>query len=205
MKTFGAAKRRNAQCQCCQSLERHRLLWLYLKNKTDFFETPLKVLHFAPESCFRERFKNLANLDYVFADLSQKQAMLKIDITEIGLSDDTFDVILCSHVLEHVQDDLEAMKELFRVLKPGGWAIFMVPVKGEENFEVEYATTSAERKKLFGQHDHVRWYGCIGFQQRLASVGFAVTEDDYNQSLGKENIIRMCLLENEKIYFCEKK
>ena len=125
---FGVETRSNTRCPRCGSLERHRLIWLYLKNRTYFFTDNLKVLLFALEPIFEKTFKSMPNLDYVSADLNPALAMVKMDVTNILYEKDYFDVTLCSHVLEHIMDDKKAMRELFRVLKPGGWAILQSPV-----------------------------------------------------------------------------
>jgi SAM-dependent methyltransferase len=119
--TYGLSPRPNALCPRCGSLERHRLIWLYLAEKTNFFTARLKVHHFAPERCFQGRFKSMSNLDYITADLNSPFADRKIDITAIPFEDETFDCVLCSHVLEHVPDDRKAMREIYRILKRGVW------------------------------------------------------------------------------------
>ncbi len=134
---FGVKPRANAQCPRCGSLERHRLLWLFLKKKTNFFKDSLKVLDIAPVDFFQQKCKVLPNLDYISADISSQIAMIKMDITNICLPDNQFDCIICYHVLEHIPNDKEAMRELFRVLKPGGGAILQSPVdyNREKTFE----------------------------------------------------------------------
>ncbi|RUA11408.1 MAG: SAM-dependent methyltransferase, partial [Flavobacteriia bacterium] len=137
------------------SLERHRLLWLYLKNKTDFFTAKKKVLHMAPEQSFLPVFKKMQNLDYTTADLYSPIVDVKADILDLPFENDLFDVVICNHVLEHIEDDTKAMSELYRVLKPGGMGIFQVPQdlsleKTYENFSI---TDPEERKKHFGQYD----------------------------------------------------
>ena len=116
---YGLNPRPNAQCPRCGSLERHRLIWLYLQEKTNFFTAKLKVLHFAPERCFKNKFKSMPNLDYITADLDSPFADRKIDITDIPFEDETFDCVLCSHVLEHVLDDKKAIQEIYRILRGG--------------------------------------------------------------------------------------
>lgn len=120
--------RENALCPHCLALERHRLMWLYLQNETDFFEAPARVLHIAPEYCFLKRFGRLPQLDYVTADLESPLAKVKMDVQRIPFPDGEFDVIFCNHILEHVDDDRQAMRELFRVMRPGGWGIMLSPV-----------------------------------------------------------------------------
>ena len=123
--------RGNALCPRCLALERHRLMWLYLKNETDFFETPARLLHVAPERCFLKRFEKLPALDYVTADLESPLAKVKMDIQRIPFPDGEFDVIFCNHILEHVDDDRRAMREMYRVMRPGGWGIMLSPVNME--------------------------------------------------------------------------
>ena len=182
------------------SLERHRLLWLYLKNETDFFSASKSVLHFAPEQCFLKRFKGLKNLDYTTTDLESPIADVKADICNLPFEDNSYDVILCNHVLEHIPDDTKAMHELFRVLKPGGMGIFQIPqdLKRAETFEDNSITDKKERAKIFGQYDHVRIYGRDYFD-KLRSIGFKVEEVDYTAILSSEEITKYCLANGEII------
>ncbi len=168
------------------SLERHRLLWLYLTNETDFFTSKKKVLHMAPEQCFLNRFKKL-NHQYITADLYSPIADIKADITNLPFDDDSFDVIFCNHVLEHIQEDTKAMKELFRVMKKGGMGIFQIPqdLNRTKTFEDNSITNRKERAKIFGQYDHVRIYGRDYFD-KLRSVGFKVKEVDYSLEISAE-------------------
>jgi len=201
---YGVVVRHNALCPRCNSLERHRLLWLYFKERTNLFTDRLRLLHFAPEQIFETAFKSLDNLDYITADLYSGSAMVKMDITDITSEDDSFDAIICSHVLEHVVDDKKAMKEMFRVLRPGGWVIIMVPISGEEKtFEDPSIVTPEDRERFFGQWNHVRFYG-RDLKDRLESVGFDVKADGYVRELEKSKIRRYGLLESEDIYFCTK-
>ncbi len=182
------------------SLERHRLLWLYLKNKTNFFTQDLNLLHFAPEQAFYHRFKRLKNIGYTTTDLNSPLADVKADICNLPFEDNHFDVILCNHVLEHIPDDTKAMQELFRVLKPGGWGIFQIPqdLHRETTFEDDTITDKKERTKIFGQYDHVRVYGRDYFD-KLRSIGFTVTEVDYTAQLSPELVERYRLAQGEII------
>ncbi len=204
---FGVKPRSNARCPRCGSLERHRLLWLYLKNRTKFFSDNLKVLHFAPEYIFQRTFTSLPNLDYVSADLDSPLAMVNMDITNIAYKDNSFDVILCIHVLEHVLDDQKAMRELFRVLKSGGWAILQVPILREKTFEDPTIMTPEKRLKHFGKEDHVRIYG-LDYKERLENAGFSVKVDSYLTELSKDIVNQYSLMPEgvlkENIYFCSK-
>lgn len=202
---FGAQKRDNAICPRCLSLERHRLLWLYIKNKTNLLRENLKVLHVAPEYLLEKAIANLANIDYLSADLQPKQAMVQMDVTNIQYPDNVFDVILCSHVLEHIPNDWQAMSELCRVLKPGGWAILHVPLDNNlaQTLEGSSDLSSEERERLFGHHDHVRMYG-LDYKEKLEKAGFAVKIDNYAQELGVEKSKKYGLNADENIYFCTK-
>ena len=192
--------RENVLSPSTLSLERHRLLWLYLKNETDFFSKPLKLLHFAPEQAFFNRFKKLDNLEYTTTDLNSPLADVKADICNLPFQDDSFDVILCNHVLEHIPDDTKAMQELYRVMKPGGWGIFQIPqdLKREETFEDDTIIDKKERARIFGQYDHVRIYGRDYFD-KLRSIGFTVEEADYTYTLPKEEVEKYRLAKGEII------
>ena len=202
---FGANRRENAICPGCLSLERHRLLWLYLKQKTNLFSESLKVLHVAPEYVIGRKLMSLKNISYLTGDIVPMQAMVQMDITDINYEDNSFDVILCSHVLEHIPDDRRAMTELCRVLKVGGWAILQVPIDSQLENTLEGASTltSEEREKLFGHHDHVRMYG-RDYAAKLEQAGFTVKIDSYGKSLGIELTNKWGLLPDEDIYFCTK-
>ncbi|MBP0006876.1 methyltransferase domain-containing protein [Roseofilum sp. Belize Diploria] len=200
---FGANKRPNALCPGCLSLERHRLMWLYLQNKTSLLSEQLKVLHIAPEYWLQRRLKTVPNLTYWTADIQPGEAMLQMDITKIDYPDSSFDVILCSHVLEHIPDDTQAMRELCRVLKPGGWAILQVPLDRdrEETVEGTRDLTLKERRQRFGHHDHVRMYG-QDYQTKLEQAGFSVFVDRYPEELGINQIEYYGLMPSEDIYLC---
>lgn len=197
--------RENVLSPSTLSLERHRLLWLYLKNETKFFNQPLKLLHFAPEQAFYKRFKELENLEYTTTDLNSPLADVKADICDLPFKDDTFDVILCNHVLEHIPNDTKAMQELFRVMKPGGWGIFQIPqdINRAKTFEDNTITDKKERARVFGQYDHVRIYGRDYFD-KLRNVGFRVEEVDYTNTLPKEDVKKYRLAKGEIIPLVKK-
>jgi len=197
--------RENVLSPSTLSLERHRLLWLYLKNETKFFNQPLKLLHFAPEQAFYKRFKELENLEYTTTDLNSPLADVKADICDLPFKDDTFDVILCNHVLEHIPNDTKAMQELFRVMKPGGWGIFQIPqdINRAKTFEDNTITDKKERARVFGQYDHVRIYGRDYFD-KLRSVGFRIEEVDYTNTLSKEDVKKYRLAKGEIIPLVKK-
>lgn len=187
------------------SLERHRLLWLYLMRETDFFTAPKKVLHIAPEQCFYNRFKSLKNIDYITADLNSPLAQIKANICDLPFEENSFDVIFCNHVLEHVENDKKAMSELFRVLKPKGTGIFQVPqdLQREETYENFSITNPKERAQHFGQYDHVRVYGKDYFS-KLRAVGFTVNEVDYTKELGSDLVKKYALVKGEILPVCFK-
>jgi len=198
---YGYVKqRKNVLSPSTLSLERHRLLWLYLKHETNFFSDQLKVLHFAPEQCFLKRFQALKNLDYTTTDLNSPIADVKADICNLPFQDNSYDVILCNHVLEHIPDDVKAMQELYRVMKPGSWGIFQIPqdLNRETTFEDNTITDKKERTKIFGQYDHVRVYGRDYFD-KLRSIGFEVEAIDYTSSFTEEEIKQYCLAKGELI------
>ena len=200
---YGRLKSRsNALCPHCLSLERHRLIWLYLQEKTDFFTAERKMLHIAPEHCFINRFEAMENLEYLTADIESPLAKIKMDIHDIPLDDDSIDVIFCNHVLEHVKDDFQALREMKRVLKPEGWAIlqipFFYPLK-EETYEDPSIVDPKEREKAFGQDDHVRMYG-KDYGKRLASVGFEVVAENFAKELPTDTVARHALPVEEVIY-----
>ncbi|WP_421920382.1 class I SAM-dependent methyltransferase [Marinifilum sp.] len=197
--------RDNCLCPKCLSLERHRLMWLYLKNETDFFNKNIKVLHIAPEQCFYKRFKALPNLDYTTGDLESPIADVHFDVQNIPFADKKFDVVICNHVLEHVDDDAKALKEFNRILKPGGFAILQVPMdtnnpKTEEDPNV---TDPNERERLYRQKDHVRLYG-LDYADRLCIAGFKVSQSKYSNQFPKELAEKYRLPMNEIFYFNQK-
>lgn len=198
-------QRNNVLSPSTLSLERHRLLWLYLKNETDFFTAPKKVLHFAPEQAFYNLFRKQNNLDYTTTDLYSPLADVKADICNLPFQDNSYDLILCNHVLEHIPDDTKAMKELYRVLKPGGMGIFQIPqdLNREVTFEDDTITGQKERAAIFGQYDHVRVYGRDYFS-KLRSIGFRVVEEDYTKKITPQDVERYCLAKGEIIPVCFK-
>jgi len=197
--------RNNVLSPSTYSLERHRLLWLYLKNETSFFKAKLKVLHFAPESALMNQFKKLKNISYDTIDLNSPIADIKADICDLPFLDNSYDLILCNHVLEHIVDDNKAIRELYRVLKKNGIGIFQVPIdyNRDTTFEDFSVTNKKERNKLFGQYDHVRIYG-LDFFDRLQKAGFSVERCEYTSKLSKEDIIKFCLPKKEIIPICRK-
>lgn len=197
--------RENVLSPSTLSLERHRLLWLYLKNETDFFTKKRKVLHFAPEQAFYKRFRKLKNLDYTTTDLNSPLADIKADICDLPFEDDAYDFIFCNHVLEHIPDDTKAMQELYRVLKPNGIAILQIPqdLKRENTFEDDSIIDPKERAKIFGQYDHVRVYGRDYFE-KLRKIGFKVQEIDLTAQISAQEVDKYRLAQGEILPVCSK-
>lgn len=197
--------RENVLSPSTLSLERHRLLWLWLKRETDFFTKPSKVLHFAPEQAFYKRFRKSTHLDYTTTDLNSPLADVKADICNLPFKDNAYDIIFCNHVLEHIPDDTKAMQELYRVLKPGGMAILQIPqdLNREVTFEDNSITNRDERAAIFGQYDHVRIYGRDYFD-KLRSKGFKVEEVDYTNLISPDEVDRYRLAKGEILPVCRK-
>lgn len=204
--SFGIYPRDDAKCSTCGSLERHRLIWLYITRHTHFFNSSAKkMLHIAPERIFQSLFQKHLKNNYLSGDLNNPRAMEKMDITNITYNDNSFDYIYCSHVLEHIIDDRLAMSELYRVLKPGGWAMLLVPImtsgKTEEDFSI---VSEEERLKAYGHPDHVRNYGS-DYPERLSGVGFQVKTIYPKDFLTEEESLLYGITKAAgEIFFCTK-
>jgi len=162
-----------------------------------------RFLHVSPEPALKWKLAQVPWIDQLTADLEPAGVMVQMDITDIQYPDDSFDVIYCSHVLEHVPDDAAAMRELLRVLRPSGWAILQVPIWREVTDEDRSVTDAAERTLRFGQNDHVRSYG-TDYALRLAEAGFQVTVDPYPRRLGLACVTRFGLTRAEEVHFVRK-
>ncbi len=203
---YGYVKQReNALSPGTFSLERHRLLWLYLNNETEFFTKKIKVLHIAPEQCFYKLFKNLKNINYTTFDLNSPLADIKGDICKMPFEKNSFDYILCNHVLEHINDDKKAMMEIFRVLNVNGTAILQVPVNlnNKTTLEDNSITNKQERIEKFGQYDHVRLYG-LDYFKRLQNIGFEVDQIKYASKFNDNEVLKYSINRNEVIPVCKK-
>lgn len=196
--------RKSAMCPKCGSLERHRLMVLYLRFKTDYFSKKAKVLHFSPHAFLQKKFMEMPNLEYVSVDLNSSNVMYNMDITELLFKDNNFDCILCYHILEHVKNDNLALRELFRVLKPEGWAIIQTVVNPnlEKTFEDPNIIEPKDRTIFYGHKDHLRIYG-TDFKNKLENAGFTVKVDLLTHN--KKLINYFGIYENETIYYCTKK
>jgi SAM-dependent methyltransferase len=205
--SFGYNPREDALCPTCGSLERHRLSWLIIKDKIKNKDiTNKNLLHIAPEKIFIEKFTNLFKENYLTADLYDKNAKIKMDITNIEYPEESFDYIYCIHVLEHIKDDKKAMRELNRVLKKDGWAILLVPIMTKGPTEEDHSiNTPEERMKHYGHPDHVRNYGC-DYKERLEESGWKVEVIYAEDFLSPKEIELMGITKAAgEIYFCTKK
>lgn len=201
------AHRENVLCPYDLTLERHRLMWLYLKDHSNFFTSEkLNVLHIAPEQCFHKKFKNQQNLNYLTGDLVSPIADIHFDLHQIPLEDNRFDVVFCNHVLEHVNDAHQCMRELYRVMKPGGWGIMQVPQDYTRDITYEDAsiTSPEEREKHFWQKDHVRLFG-NDYPDWLRKAGFEVETFDKDKNYPSDLVKRYRLFEPEMMYIVSKK
>lgn len=201
-KPYGHVKRPDAQCPVCGCVERHRFTWRFFQKQTNLFDgRPKRMLHIAPEPAFEELLRGLDYLDYVTVDLQDEHADHCMDVTRMDFEDGCFDVVHCSHVLEHLHDDRKAMREIVRVLAPGGWASILVPMIADHTFEDPSVTDPAERARLFGQWDHVRAYG-PDFPDRLREEGFRVAEVSAASLLDDPAEEERVRFKDEQLFFC---
>lgn len=203
---YGLLNRAEARCPVCDMLERHRAIWLFLKQKTKLMDgRDKRIMHVAPEPELGKLFNKIKGVDYLSVDLYSPNAMEKVDITNIPYDEAEFDVIYCSHVLEHVPDDKKAMSEFYRVLKPGGWALISVPIDTDKTFEDPTVTDPKEREKLFGQCDHIRRYG-PDVVEKIRSVGFNVESFPPISFMSKKELSKCAigLAAEQPLFYCQK-
>jgi SAM-dependent methyltransferase len=188
----GPRQRPQAYCPGCNSAERHRVLYLFLRRRTDVFERPFRVLHVAPEPGIGRRLREAPGIKYVSTDIESGAAMVAADLTELPFDDESFDLVICNHVLEHIPDDIAAMRELRRILASDGYAVMQHPIDAGRvhTFEDPSVTAPEERERVFFQRDHVRIYG-RDFADRLAQAGFtSVTRTKYQTELPQAEVER---------------
>jgi SAM-dependent methyltransferase len=202
----GASYHLDDVCPRCFSNARERLAYLFLKAETNLLRDELTVLHVAPEPNIARVLKRQANLKYITADLFEPDVMARFDVLKLPFQDDTFDVVICNHVLEHVADDHVAMSEFYRAVKPGGWALLQVPIALalDQTIEDPTAQTDADRIRLFGQNDHVRLYNVADYVSRLTKAGFDVSVIDYARDLVVEVENKYALIPDEQVFLCKK-
>jgi SAM-dependent methyltransferase len=164
------------------------------------------MLHLAPEYCYLTRFKKQENLDYITGDLNSPWADHHFDCHDVPFDDNSFDVVMANHLLEHVDDDRRVMREFHRVMKSGGWGIFQVPINynDPDTAEDPDVTDPMERERLYWQQDHVRLYGHRDYPARLREAGFAVDVVDMQELLGEERYKRLSLGEERWVYLVRK-
>ncbi len=209
-KGIGGIYRHNSICLNCNSLERDRLLILFLRKKTNLFKDKIHLLHVSPERSLFNLLNRQPNITYNPVDKFEDgyeypKSTEYMDITEITKKNNTYDAIICSNVLEHVPDDKKAMSELYRVLKPGGWAIIQVPIdyNREQTYEDLSITDRKAREKAFGWPDHVRWYGKDYFQ-KLRDTNFQVEIQKYASEFSEEELFKYGIIPNDSIFLCKK-
>jgi SAM-dependent methyltransferase len=205
---FGVPRSPNRLCLQCDSLERHRLLWMFLEKRTDLFSSPYRLLHVAPERVFFHKFKKMRSISYYPVDLTPKEypAGTKfLDLLDPGLPDHSFDAIICNHVFQYIVDDRKAIKNVYRMLAPGGWAILQVPIDWdrEVSFEDYTITDPKERERVYGLSGHVRWYG-RDYERKLKEMGFRVSMNDFISEFSPEETARYGFWKGEKIFYCRK-
>lgn len=205
-RAYGKTSRPRAKCPVCGALERHRLLYLYLKLKTNLFKDQLSVLHFSPERGLSAVLRSQKNLKYATSWYeADRRADYHLDLTKLDLPDESWDVMICYHILEHIPDDRQAIREMFRVLKPGGWAVVQVPVREQpDTLEDPAIVTPEQRDEAYGQADHVRFYGWKDFAERFEAAGFEVTIERFGRELNEDAVREFALMRDERIYLVRK-
>lgn len=191
-------------CPACGSLSRTRILWDYLKkNGIETGAEKKRVLHFSPHRYLRRKLKSIPALIYTDSDYLSDDCTEKYDICDIAEEKDTFDMIICYHILEHIKPDVKAMSELYRVLKKDGRLLVQVPLA--ERFSEEETgeeKTKAERAALYGQDDHVRWYTEPVLRERLTAAGFRVEKIHHQQAMPDREKVKANA--DDVIFKCEK-
>jgi SAM-dependent methyltransferase len=194
--------RRAGYCPRCNSKARHRRVWLYLQGRSAFGAGPTRLLDVAPHHSLARALSRQPGVEYVGIDLESGPWVSGIaDLTNLPMDEGTFDAVVCVHVLEHIDDDVTAMAEILRVLRPGGWSLINVPLdRGSPTYEDPAITTPGGRRAAFGEATHVRIYG-VDLVDRLRSVGFQV-EIDHGDAIEPSTIERFGLTSDESILFC---
>ncbi|MEJ7735789.1 MAG: methyltransferase domain-containing protein [Chitinophagaceae bacterium] len=205
---FGVIKLPNRLCLECDSLERDRLLWMYLEKRTNLYKEPVRLLHVAPERLFFKKFSSLETIDYHPVDMYPShypEGTKFLDLLNNDVPSNSYDAIICNHVFQYIEEDKKAMKAVYEMLQPGGWAILQVPIdwKREVTYEDYTITDPKERERVYGLSEHVRWYG-RDYPARLESIGFKVRADDFIESFTQAEIARYGFWKGQRIFYCVK-
>lgn len=205
LQIIGAGRRENARCPRCNSSSRERFIYLFLKRTYSHFGQG-RIVHIAPERKLQEVLLKEYGQSYTSLDIESSRAEIKADVQDLPFENETFETVVCSHVLEHVPDDYRAMREFFRVLKPEGTLITAVPFSPiiSETFEDTSIITPTDRERVFGQSDHVRIYG-TDFKSRLEKSGFSVSDILPTSVATPEEIQRYALNPIEPLFIARKK
>lgn len=201
---FSLRSRHHGYCPRCNAKARHRRVWLYLRNNTNLFTDDLRLFHVSPKYSLSRRLARMSNIDYVSADIANRpNIVLTMDLTAAPVRSSSVDVVICVHVLEHIEDDCSAIAEIHRILRPGGWALISVPIRLDRpTYEDASIVAPAAREAAFGETSHVRYYG-YDLSDRLAAAGFAVSLDRA-ADLDEQTKCRYGLLDDENIFMCHK-
>ena len=203
-KISGGGHRLHVRCPFCNSSSRERLCYLFLEDQKNLYERGIKILHVAPEKNLRKFFEKKYK-NYFSIDLRPGVAAQAMSITDLKYSDDFFDVIICSHVLEHVVDDKKAMVEIYRVLRQGGLAILQTPLSDLPDTYEDFSIINPKaREKAFGQNDHVRIYGREDYLKRLRRAGFNVEIFNFSKRFGESLAEKYSLGSEQDLYVCRK-
>jgi SAM-dependent methyltransferase len=195
-------KREPMLCPRCRSNDRDRYFWLYLEKNPDFFRPGIRLLHIGPETIYYNRFRKIPGIDYVPGDKFILQfgstyppETVYVDITDMPqFPDNHFDFIFCSHVLEYIPDDRKALREQYRVLKPGAKAIISVPIKHGSPVTLEdpSITDPDEQARIYGDTGHIRYYG-EDYPEKLRSIGFRPVFTPVTDFIPDE-LIKQCVI-----------
>jgi predicted SAM-dependent methyltransferase len=201
---FSIRERHLGYCPRCNSKARHRRDWLFLENETNLFSGPLRLLHVSPKYSLSRRFVKMPHIDYVAIDVVDRPYIsMKSDLAAMPLTSNVFDAIICIHVLEHIHEDCQAINEMYRVLKPGGWAFISVPIRlDQKTYEDPTITSPEERELAFGEAQHVRFYG-HDLADRLETAGFRV-QLDLATNVDSQTREKYGLRLDENVFYCTK-
>jgi predicted SAM-dependent methyltransferase len=205
-KVIGGHWHEDNVCPRCLSNARERLAFIFFREQTDIFERPLGILHIAPEPKLSQKLKDSHPAKYITTDLFERKVMVTSDLLSLPFADSSFDVVICNHVLEHVDDDRRAMFEIHRVLNNGGWAMLQVPLALalDRSIEDPSVRTDEDRIRLFGQADHVRLYSRSDYLARLEAQGFAVEAYSCGKQIGAQRVQRHGLVAEEEIFIARR-